>query len=110
MIALLADLQSKGLLDQTLVVGTEFGRTARVNDDDWREHHHKAFMRLLAGADTHSDNFEGTPQQAAVLNHAIGDPLVDPQAKGLLDQTLVVLGSEFGRTPRINDNDGGDSA
>ena len=24
----------------------------------------------------------------------------------MLDQTLVVLGSEFGRTSRINDNDG----
>ncbi len=32
--------------------------------------------------------------------------LADLQAKGLLHQTLVVLGSEFGRTPRINDNDG----
>ena len=30
------------------------------------------------------------------------------QAKGLLDQTLVVLGTEFGRMPRINDNDGRD--
>ena len=28
------------------------------------------------------------------------------QAKELLDQTLVVLGTEFGRTPGINDNDG----
>ena len=33
-------------------------------------------------------------------------PLADLQAKGLLDQTLVVLGAEFGRTPRINDDDG----
>ena len=30
----------------------------------------------------------------------------DLQAEGLLDQTMVVLGTEFGRTPRINDNDG----
>ena len=28
------------------------------------------------------------------------------QAKGLLNQTLVVLGTEFGRTPKINDDDG----
>ncbi len=32
--------------------------------------------------------------------------LMDLQTKGLLNQTLVVLGTEFGRTPRINDDDG----
>ncbi len=46
-----------------------------------------------------SDNFEGTPRQAAVLNEAMSDP--PAQAKGLLVQTLVVLGTEFGRTPPI---------
>ncbi len=30
------------------------------------------------------------------------------QTKGLLDQALVVLGTEFGRTPQINDKDGRD--
>ena len=57
--------------------------------------------------DTRADNFEGTPRQAAVLDHATA-PLTDLQAKGLLDQTLVVLATEFGRTPQINDNDGRD--
>ncbi len=32
----------------------------------------------------------------------------DLQAKGLLDQRLAILGTEFVRTPRINDNDGRD--
>ena len=51
MIAPLADLQPKGLLDQTLVVlGTEFGRTPRINDNDGREHEDKASGCLLAGA------------------------------------------------------------
>ncbi len=48
----------------------------------------------MDGGDTHSDNFEGTALKVA-----------DLQAKGLLGQTLVVLGTEFGRTLRINDND-----
>ncbi len=40
MIARPADLQAKGLLAQTLVVlGTEFGRTSRINDNDGRDHH-----------------------------------------------------------------------
>ncbi len=34
--------------------------------------------------------------------------LADLQAKGLLHEKLVVLAAEFGRTPRINDNDGSD--
>ena len=51
MIALLADLQSKGLLDQMLVVlGSEFVRTPRINDNDGRDHHDNAFTCLLAGA------------------------------------------------------------
>ena len=32
----------------------------------------------------------------------------DLKATGLLDSTLVVLGSEFGRTPKINENSGRD--
>lgn len=42
--ALLADLQSKGLLDQTLVVlDTEFGHGPRTNDNDGREHHNRTY-------------------------------------------------------------------
>ena len=48
------------------------------------------------------------PCQPAILDQAMIALLEDRQAKGLLDQTLVVLESEFGRTPRINDNDGRD--
>ena len=67
---------------------------------------------LLAGAgvmggeaerDTHSDNFGGTPRQEALLDQAMSALVADLQAKGLPDQTLVVLGTGFGRTPRIND-------
>ena len=62
-------IQAKGLLDQTLVVlGSEFGRRSRINDNDGRDHHSTAFTCLLAGikggrctGDTRSDNFEGTP-------------------------------------------------
>ena len=37
---------------------------------------------------------------------AMGALITDLHDKGLLDQTLVVLASEFGRMSRINDNDG----
>ncbi len=43
MIALLAVLQTKGLLDQTLVVlGSEFGRTARISGNDGLDFHDEA--------------------------------------------------------------------
>ena len=57
---------------------------------------------------THSDNFEGTPRQVVVSDRAISAPLADLQVKRLPDKRLVVLPTEFGRTPRINDDDGRD--
>ena len=57
--ALLADLKSRGLLDDTLVIwGGEFGRTpyAQINKDDankpGRDHHATGFSMFLAGAGT----------------------------------------------------------
>ena len=49
--ALLDDLQAKGLLQKTLVVlGTEFGRTPKINQNAGRDHHPGAFTCMLAGA------------------------------------------------------------
>ena len=41
-----------------------------------------------------------------VLDHALSALLVDLEDRGLLDSTLVVVAGEFGRTPRINQNQG----
>jgi uncharacterized protein (DUF1501 family) len=38
----------------------------------------------------------------------MGTLLEDLEQRGLLDSTLVVLATEFGRTPRINENAGRD--
>jgi len=49
--SLLTDLQSRGLLDETLiVVATEFGRKPKINQNAGRDHHPAAFSCLLAGA------------------------------------------------------------
>jgi uncharacterized protein (DUF1501 family) len=58
---------------------------------------------VLADWRAHSDNLDGTPRQAAILDQAMSALLGDHQAKGLLDQTLVVLGTDSVRKPRIND-------
>lgn len=48
--ALISDLDERGMLDNTLVMlSTEFGRTARLNKDNGRDHWPKAFSVLMAG-------------------------------------------------------------
>ena len=49
MYSYIEDLHAKGLLGPTpMVLGTEFGRTPRIYDNDGRDQH-KAFTCLLAG-------------------------------------------------------------
>ncbi|HJZ93071.1 MAG TPA: DUF1501 domain-containing protein [Gemmataceae bacterium] len=50
---LLADLKSRGLLNDTLVIwGGEFGRTPYGQGGDGRDHNHKGFTAWLAGGGT----------------------------------------------------------
>jgi hypothetical protein len=60
------------------------------------------------GWDTHVDNFSQTPELAAALDQALSALLVDLERRGLLKDTVVVVATEFGRTPRINQNLGRD--
>jgi hypothetical protein len=48
--ALLADLEARGMLKDTLVVwGGEFGRTPYAQGDDGRDHNHRGFTLWMAG-------------------------------------------------------------
>ncbi|MDB6073155.1 MAG: hypothetical protein JWO89_795, partial [Verrucomicrobiaceae bacterium] len=60
----------------------------------------------LNGWDTHTDNFVRVPDQCAKLDQALSALLGDLDKRGILDDTLVVLTTEFGRTPKINGNEG----
>lgn len=60
------------------------------------------------GWDTHQNNFQRVQQRASVLDQALGALLVDLERRGMLEETLVVLATEFGRTPKINQNNGRD--
>jgi hypothetical protein len=62
----------------------------------------------MGGWDMHNTIDTAMTNNGAVLDTAFSALLQDLEAKGLLDSTLVVLGSEFGRTPDINENDGRD--
>jgi hypothetical protein len=62
----------------------------------------------LGGWDTHQDNFTRVPQRAEILDRGLSALIHDLAARGLLDETLIVLATEFGRTPTINQNQGRD--
>lgn len=58
------------------------------------------------GFDWHNDNFGEMENKMPSLDQALAALLKDLAVKGLLETTLVVLGTEFGRSPKINSNAG----
>ena len=60
------------------------------------------------GWDTHVNNFISVPERTAIVDQALSTLIRDLEARGKLDETLIVLATEFGRTPRINQNAGRD--
>jgi len=56
----------------------------------------------LGGWDSHINNHEIQTRNAHVLDAAFASLLHDLQQRGLWEQTIVMVGGEFGRTPRIN--------
>lgn len=89
--ALLEDLQSKGLLESTLVVlGSEFGRTPNINENEGRDHYPKVFSAVMAGGGikggyvygaSDKDGREVADKQAtpqdflSTIGHAMGLPV-----------------------------------
>lgn len=53
------------------------------------------------GFDWHNDNFQQCEQKLPVLDQALAALLKDLKSRGLLESTLVVVATEFGRTPKI---------
>ena len=59
--------------------------------------------------DTHHRNFPSLKNNLLPpFDRCISALLDDMSASGLLDETLVIVGGEFGRTPKINKNGGRD--
>ncbi|MBA3707263.1 MAG: DUF1501 domain-containing protein [Planctomycetes bacterium] len=72
------------------------------------EHDVRFIEVTLGGWDTHDDNFDRVSTQAGILDQALGTLLPDLDSRGLLEETLVVVATEFGRSPQINGNTGRD--
>ncbi|MCH2599953.1 MAG: DUF1501 domain-containing protein [Pirellulales bacterium] len=60
------------------------------------------------GFDTHSNNFPAMSNHGEVMDPALASLVEDLSESGMLEKTMVIMLSEFGRTPRINDNAGRD--
>jgi hypothetical protein len=58
--------------------------------------------------DQHGHLFQGHTKNAAEVDKPIAGFLADLKARGLLDDTLVLWGGEFGRTPTAQGSDGRD--
>ncbi|MEY2983007.1 MAG: hypothetical protein RL562_3234 [Planctomycetota bacterium] len=53
------------------------------------------------GWDTHVENFDAMDEKLPTLDRTLSTLLLDLEARGMLEDTLVVLATEFGRTPEI---------
>ncbi|HWE01390.1 MAG TPA: DUF1501 domain-containing protein [Tepidisphaeraceae bacterium] len=66
-------------------------------------HSTRAFGNLW---DQHKDLYDGHRNNAAAVDVPIAGLLTDLKSRGMLDDTLVMFGSEFGRTPVFEYQDG----
>jgi uncharacterized protein (DUF1501 family) len=58
------------------------------------------------GWDTHADNFDRLGDLTPAIDQGLAALLADLDGRGLLHKTMVVLVSEFGRTPDIDQDQG----
>ncbi len=64
--------------------------------------HGVRFVEVTHGGwDTHYDNFTAVPARCKDLDDGLSALLQDLNRRGMLNDTLVVLATEFGRTPEI---------
>jgi hypothetical protein len=60
------------------------------------------FVQLFdQGWDHHSGVFTNIPKKAKQIDQPVAALIKDLKQRGLLDETLIVLGGEFGRTPML---------
>lgn len=62
----------------------------------------------LGGWDTHANNLEGVRKQNAILDPALASLIKGLKERDLYDDTILIVGTEFGRTPKQNVTEGRD--
>ena len=84
--ALIEDLDSRGLLEKTLVmVSSEFGRTPKINPEAGRDHWPKVFSMMLAGGGVKGGMVHGSSDATA------SEPDMDPVSPADLATTMYHL-------------------
>lgn len=67
------------------------------------------FVEVQSGGwDMHNNIDEALKGTAATMDKVFAALITDLAEHGLLESTMVVMGSEFGRTPDVNENEGRD--
>jgi hypothetical protein len=61
----------------------------------------------IGGWDTHSSNFKTLKQQLPQVDQGIANLIQDLHDRGMENDVVTVMWGEFGRTPKINNSDGG---
>jgi hypothetical protein len=59
------------------------------------------------GWDTHSSNFKQLKTMLPMVDRGIANLIQDLHERGMEDDVVTVMWGEFGRTPKVNGNDGG---
>ncbi|HEV2210955.1 MAG TPA: DUF1501 domain-containing protein [Verrucomicrobiae bacterium] len=87
--ALVRDLDSRGMLDSTLVlVTTEFGRTPKVNGTGGRDHYPKVFSIVMAGGGIKQGLIHGTTDVTGT--EVDSDPLTVPDYAATIYRLLGI--------------------
>lgn len=60
------------------------------------------------GWDTHVNNFDALRNKSSSIDQALSGLIIDLKARNLLHKTMIILTTEFGRTPKINAKNGRD--
>ena len=85
------------------------GRKACCSPGGWSKPGHDSSPCSVDGQwDSHKDNFTAHRALIPPWDQAIATLIEDLDSRGLLDTTLLVIGGEFGRTPKINKDAGRD--
>ncbi|MDF1752883.1 MAG: DUF1501 domain-containing protein [Verrucomicrobiales bacterium] len=75
--SLIDDLKAEGLFEKTLIVlGTEFGRTPKINANAGRDHHPRVFSTMFAGGGVNGGQAYGKSDK---LGMAVEEDPVDPR-------------------------------
>jgi uncharacterized protein (DUF1501 family) len=62
----------------------------------------------ISDFDTHSRNFSSMRYLGPLVDHALDTLVSDLDERGMLNDVMIIVWGEFGRTPKINNNAGRD--